>query len=74
MLSLIVDAVMLVEALIFDGDECLRHILRKEANRDTGPQLLPYLADERAVACEDLGRLRLRHDLPGLACLVFLPS
>ena len=53
-----VDAVMLVEALVFDRNECLRDVARERANRDAAAELDPDFADERAVARENLRRLR----------------
>src|SRR6185437_15564986 len=61
-----VHAVVLVEALILNGDECLTDILRERAKRDARPDLLADLADERAVARKNDGRLGRLHDLPGL--------
>ena len=60
-----VDAVVLVEALVLDGDERLADVLRQRANRDARARLAPDLADERPVAREDERRLRLGNDLPG---------
>src|SRR5262245_44958890 len=53
-----VDAVVLVEPLVFNRDEGLADVLRKRANRDVGAHLLPDLADQRSVARVDERRLR----------------
>jgi len=59
-----VHAVMLIEALVLDGDERLADVLRQRADRDAGARLAADVAKHRAVACEDEGRLWLRDDLP----------
>ena len=59
-----VDAVVLVEALVLDGDERLPDVLGQRADRDARARLASDLADERAVAREHERRLRLRDDLP----------
>ncbi len=64
-----VDAVVLVEALVLDGNEGLRDVFRKRAERNARSDLRPDLSDERAVAGEDLRGLRLRNYLPGFAFL-----
>ena len=63
-----VDAVVLVEALILHGDERLAHVRRQRANRHAHAELAAELADQLPVAREHERRLRLRHDLPCLAC------
>src|SRR6185369_7571289 len=61
-----IDAVVLVEALVLDGDECLTNVLRQRADGDARARFTPHLADERSVARVDERRLRLGNDLPGL--------
>ena len=60
-----IDAVVLVEALILDRDEGLRHVAGSD---DIGTlcALATDIANERAVAGEDERRLRLVDDPPGL--------
>src|SRR5262245_3068653 len=41
-----VDAVVLIEALILDGDECLRDVLRQRLERDGRAPLATHLANE----------------------------
>ena len=53
-----VDAVVLIEALILDGDERLADVPRQRAQRDERALLAPDLADQRAVAREHERRLR----------------
>ena len=65
-----IDAVVLVEALVLDGDERLRHVRWERFDRHARPKLRPDLADQRAVARKDERRLRQLHDLPRLARLV----
>ena len=36
-----VNAIVLIESLIFDGDKCLRHIARKRPNRNAQSNLTP---------------------------------
>src|SRR3569833_490487 len=47
-----VDAVVLIEALIFDRDERLWHVPRQRLQRDAVTNLAADVADERAVASE----------------------
>src|SRR6266540_1340464 len=51
----IVDAFVLVEAVVFDGDERLGQIARERADRNALTKLFSDLTDERAVACENEG-------------------
>jgi hypothetical protein len=44
-----IDAVVLVEPLILDGHERLRHVLRQRLDRDARAPLSADLADERAI-------------------------
>jgi len=41
---------VLIEAVIFDGDEGLRQIFWQRTDRDAGANLLADLADQRSVA------------------------
>src|SRR6187397_2293572 len=58
-----VHAVVLVEALVLDGDEGLRDVFGKRRNGDARAQLDAHLTDQRSVAREDHRRLR-RTDNP----------
>ena len=62
-----VHAVVLVEALVLDGDERLADVFRQRADRDVRAHLATDLADGRAVARKHERRLRQRNDLPSLA-------
>jgi hypothetical protein len=64
-----VDAVVLVEALILDGDERRPDVLRQCPDRHARAPLAPGLTDERAVTAEDEGRLRERNDAPRLGAV-----
>ena len=55
-----VDAVVLVEALVLDGDERLRDVPGSDSKRYARADLAADLADQRAVAREDERRLRQR--------------
>src|SRR5882672_846117 len=61
-----IDSVVLVEAVIFHGNERLRQILRQRTDRYAGADLLTDLADERPIARQNQRRLRHRDDRPGL--------
>src|SRR5690349_17601215 len=41
-----INAIVLIEPVIFDGDECLAEVFGQRADRDTGADLLADLADE----------------------------
>ena len=60
-----IHAVVLIEAVVFDRDESLRQIFRQRSDGDAGADLLADLANQRAVARENEGRLRHRDDRPG---------
>ena len=62
-----VDTVVLVEALVLDGDECLADILGECANRHAQASFLANHANECAIATEHLRDLRGRDDLPRFA-------
>ena len=53
---------MLIEALVLDRHEGLRHIPRQRADGDARPHLLAELADHRAIAGQHQRRLRQRDD------------
>src|SRR5260221_5282775 len=63
-----VDAVVLIEALIFNSDERLRNVSRQRPNGDTRAQLAADITDQRAVARENLGGLRGLNQPPRLRC------
>ena len=65
-----VDAVVIVEALIFDRDERLRHVGRQRFEWHVRAEFVTDFTDERAVAREDERRLRQGNDLPRFARLV----
>src|SRR5688572_8195383 len=52
----VVETIVRVEALVLDGNECLRHIRRKCRELDWGAPLLEELGNELAVLRKDLGR------------------
>jgi hypothetical protein len=60
---------MLVEAVILDGDERLREVLRQRRDRDARAQFAAKLPDQRAIASEDERRLRWLDELPGFGLL-----
>ena len=62
-----VDAVVLVESLVLDGDERLADVFRKGSDRHARAPLRADFADQRSVAGVDERRLRRRDDLPGFA-------
>ena len=41
-----VNAIVLIEAVVLDGDECLRQVLWERLDRDAGANLLPDLPDQ----------------------------
>ena len=61
-----VDAIMLVEALVLDGDERLADVLRQGADGNARSEFPSDLADERTVARVHERRLLRAHDLPRL--------
>ena len=67
-----VDAVVLIESLILDGDEGLANVARQRAEGDQRSFLAPDFADERAVAREHQRRLRGHDDTPRIVRLAFL--
>ena len=49
-----VNAVVLVETLVFDSDKRLADVLRERPNRDAAPDLGTHLANQRPIASENL--------------------
>src|SRR5689334_9182553 len=62
-----IDAVVLIEALILDGDKRVREISGKGPQSDARAELASNLSDQRSISRENERRLRLRRDLPRLA-------
>jgi hypothetical protein len=49
-----VNAIVLVETLVFDGHKCLADVPRKRSNRNAAPYLGAYFAYERPVSRKNL--------------------
>src|SRR5262249_44208144 len=64
-----VDAVMLIETVVLDGDECLRDVGRKCRQLHVRAVLTADFADEGPIAGQHTRRLRKRDDLPRFGSL-----
>jgi hypothetical protein len=62
-----VDSIVLIEAVVLDGDEREGQILRQRPDRNVDANLVTYLADHGSVTRQDDGRLRHRYDPRGIA-------
>ena len=64
-----VDAVVLIEALVFDGNERLPDVARQRCDRDARAQLFAEFANDRTVTCQHHRRLWQWHNGCGIGSL-----